>query len=463
MSCAQLLTHAGAVARLLSWSRRALAHAHLVDVAYGLHRSLRAGLDDLRTLRLPTDVLAEFPAWRAGSRAGFRPRSLGVKPRPAGAGHPIGGLRIQLGPTGDSAPLALTVLRELLRRLDPSVRIAVVVDPDWDLARVQRLARAFGAADPSRLRFVQVRSATLYAQDNARAAVDAHGFPVLLIPRGFRPELGRDEDGVSADEARHALGVRVVRSRTYWEGGNVLNDADTCVVGADTVAENMARLGLTRAEVVRLLTADLGADVYVLGDVARARYDTERDDASPSGQATFHLDLDVALLGRFGRARRPVALVGDPVSGLDVVEHVLAHRALFARRLLPARRLRRLLAEEFAASACARRPLLAQYRETLRELGYRVVGMPDLRLLGKEGAFGGTRLDLGYCNVLPGLRRGRPSVYYLPWGIRALDRAAETRLRRAGVDPVPVSTDPVVADSLMRFSAGLHCLCGPLA
>ena len=175
LACAQLLTHAGAVARLLSWSRRALAQAHLVPVAHALHRALRAGLDDLGTLRFPTDVLAEFPEWRAGSRAGFRPASLG----------------------------------------------------------------------------------------------------------------GRDEDGLSGDEARRTLGVRVIRSRTYWEGGNIISDRDTCVVGADTVAENMARLGLTEREVIRLLAADLGTPVHVLGDVSHARYGTERDELAPSGRGAL--------------------------------------------------------------------------------------------------------------------------------------------------------------------------------
>jgi hypothetical protein len=463
LSCAQLLTHAGAVARLLSWSRRALADAHLVTVAHALHRSLRAGIDDLRTLRLPVDLLKEFPGWRFGSRAGFRPPVLGLKPRPAGAGYPLGSLRLQLSPTSGMVPLALTLLRDLLRRLDPGVRIVVFVEPESDLQRVQRLAHAFGAGDDRRVRFVKVRSSTLYAQDSARAAVDAHGFPALLLPRGFRPELGRDEDSVAVDEAQRALGVRIVRSRTYWEGGNVINDEDRCVVGADTIAENRARLGLTEREVRRLLAADLGAEVQVLGDVAHARFDTAHDEMAPSGQATFHIDLDVALLGQFGpRRSRPVALLSDPERGLRWMDRVLAHRPVFARHLVPARRARALLAEELESSARERQPVLTRYRQTLEHLGYRVVGVPDLRLLGKDGALGATRLDLSYCNVLPGLRRGRPSVHYLPWGIRALDREAEARFRSAGVDPVRVTADPVIADSLMQAAAGLHCFCGPL-
>ncbi len=91
-----------------------------------------------------------------------------------------------------------------------------------------------------------------------------------------------------------------------------------------------------------------------------------------------------------------------------------------------------------------------------------MVGLPDLRMPHKDGVLGETRLDLTYCNVLPGLRAGRPSVHYLPWGIPALDRAAEARYRAAGVEPVRVSTDPGVAGALMQLDAGLHCFCGPL-
>ena len=88
--------------------------------------------------------------------------------------------------------------------------------------------------------------------------------------------------------------------------------------------------------------------------------------------------------------------------------------------------------------------------------------MPDLRLRREKATFGETRLDFTYCNVLPGMNAGRPAVHFLPWGIRALDRAAEDCYRAAGVTAVRVSIDPLIADALMQLSAGLHCFCGPL-
>jgi hypothetical protein len=450
------------VARLLAWSRRALAQSHLVTVASALHRSLRADLDDLRALRLPVDVLAQFPGWRTGSRAGFRPRRLGLTLRPAGAGRPLGALRIQLSPSSGNAPLALSLLGDLRLRLDHAVRFVVVVEHGVDLSRVQRLAAAFGIAGDPRVRFVHVPSATHYAQDNARAATDAHGFPALLIPRGFRPELGRDESAVGAEEAERALGVRVVRSRTYWEGGNVVHDSDTCLVGADTLAEGRARLGLTEQETLQLLTADLGMSIVALGSPARARFDPSKDELSVSAQASFHLDLDVSLLGRVGRQPRPVALLADPARGFRLLDRVLANPSAITRHLVPVHTARGLLADEFRAAADERQPVLAVYRHTLERSGYRVVGVPDLRLPGKDSALGATRLDFSYCNVLPGLHAGRPAVHYLPWGIRALDREAEARFRAAGVLPVAASPNPGIASALMQLSAGLHCVCGPM-
>ena len=82
------------------------------------------------------------------------------------------------------------------------------------------------------------------------------------------------------------------------------------MVGADTITENVGRLGLTPAEVVRLLAAELGHEVVVLG-TPRGRFDHDLNRVEPSGQASYHVDLDVALLGRDGDGRR-TALVADP-------------------------------------------------------------------------------------------------------------------------------------------------------
>lgn len=461
-SCVRILRDAGAVARLLPWCRRALAASHLVTVAHTLHEALGAGPDELAALRLPVDLLAQFPHWRAGSRAGFRPRGLGLRLAPAGAALPVGALRLQLAPSTGTAPLALLLVRDLLERLDPTVRLTVVVEPGARRNGPVALVRALRNGHDGRVRVVRVRSATVFAQDNAKAARNAGGEPVLLIPRGFRPDRGRAEDPLAPDQAERRLGMRVVRSRLYWQGGNLVHDEARCLVGADAVADNRARLGLTEQEVADSFAAELGMEVAVLGDAARVRFDTAEDRLATSGQASYHIDLDVALLGCVRPGERPVALLADPARGLAALPHVLAHAALFARQVVPPARARRLLAAAYRTSARARGPRLRAYRATLEARGYRVVGVPDLRVEPKDQVLGGVNLDFSYCNVLPGLYRGRPAVHYLPWGIAGLDGAAEACVRAAGAEPVRVSANPRIAGGLMQLAAGLRCFCGPL-
>jgi hypothetical protein len=87
--------------------------------------------------------------------------------------------------------------------------------------------------------------------------------------------------------------------------------------------------------------------------------------------------------------------------------------------------------------------------------------MPDLRIDPNENLFASVNLDFGYCNVLPGLCRGKAAVHYLPWGIEDMDRTAAARFRAAGVEPVCIATAPV-ANALMLLRGGLHCFSGTL-
>lgn len=462
-SVSSLLAHAQTADRLREWCRRSLADIHLVSVA--AHLTERFGLDvqALGALGLPLDILQFFPAWRQGSRMGFRPESLGLTPAPAGAAEPLGTLRLQLSPSSGTIPYAMVLLRDLLRRVDPSVRFVVVVEPGADLAALRRLVRDFFSSSASdRVRFVELRSVSVFAQDNARPARDANDRPVLLIPRAFARGSHRQEDEIDPGEAERAFGVRVIRSRLLWEGGNIVHDRHTCLVGADTIAENMGRFGLSMQETTALLSADLGTRVTVLGNPREARFDPLKEAVARSGQAAFHIDLDVSLLGRFARHRQPRALVADPVRGLEQLPSVLARPSLFAGTFLPPVRAKQYIRSEYEAYARERHPRLLEYAATLEGLGYRVIGMPDLRIDPAENVFASTNFDFGYCNVLAGLRQGRPAVHYLPWGIPALDRAALARLRTAGVESVRIGT-PGVANALMRLQGALHCFCGVLA
>jgi hypothetical protein len=447
---------------LRRWCRRALARDHLVVVAHHLHTELGATVDELGALGVPLDVLAAFPAWKRGSRRGFRPEPLGFALPPAGAPEPITALRIQLSAVSWMAPLGLQLLRDLPRHMDATTRFVVVVEPGARLDRLSTLTQRLAprAMRDGRIRFVELPTATVFAQDGARGARDRDGRAVLLVPRAFHEGGGRARDAIELS-ASVPLGLPIVRTRSYWEGGNIIHDENGCFVGADTIATNTARLGLTATEARALLSADLGADVMCLGDPGAAHYDLDTATLTTSGQDTFHIDLDVALLGRVGR-RGPVALVADPSRGLELATHVLGLGRPFARQFLPPRQLRAHVAAEYEAEAHARFERLVAYSATLEHAGYRVIGVPNLRVGRTSDVFGLENLSFGYCNVLPGQWRGRPAVHYLPFGIDALDRAAEARFRAAGCEPVAVSRNPRLANELMRQNGGLRCACGSI-
>jgi hypothetical protein len=455
----RLLEDAALVNHMRDAVRRALASGHLVALASELTERLSWQPAVLAALGIPVDLLDCFPDWRSGSRIPFVPGTSGLRLAPSGAGVPLGALRLQISPMSGTIPHALRLLRDLLVRLDPDTRFVVVVEPGADLEALAALAARLHPSAASRVRFVPLRSITVFAQDNARAARDMDGGAVLLVPRAFRPAGSRAEDEIDPPAAARAFGMPVRRSRLYWEGGNIVHDDGVCFVGVDTIAENASRLGLTRDEILAILSADFGVPVKTLGRESEARFPADGGRPIRSGQASFHVDLDVAPLGRFGRARRPRALVADAARGLDFLDHVLSMRRLVDGHFLPAREMRRHLRAEYEAYAETRQPLLLEYAERLADHGYQVIGVPDLRIDPKMDVYRRVNLDFGYCNVLPGLHGKRPAVHHFTSGIRALDADASRRIRRSGALPVPVST-PDVASALMLLQGGLHCCCG---
>jgi hypothetical protein len=454
-----MLRQARAAARLIGWCRRAMAKAHLVSVAAALHRAIDAELSELEALGLPTDLLKRFPDWRRGERGGYRapPRSLTLVP--AGAARPMGPLRVHLSADSEAVPLVLPLLHGLDKQLDPGSTITVGIEPGPLAGELRRLATSV-VRRQRRLLFALLRSATTFARDHALAARSARGEPILLVPRGFRPERGHAAAAIDVRAARGALGARIVRSALYWQGGNMLFDGHQCLIGADLVRENMARLGLTKDEVLATLAAEFGTRVHVLGIVSRATFDSARERLGRSGQASYHIDLDVCPLGLIGRGP-PVALLSDPDLGLTLLPRVLADPSVRNAHGLGTTG-QRLIAREYRRVAAHRRPLLARYRRQLERLGYRVISLPELRLAPNRRLVGVDSPDFGYCNALPALHRGRPALYYLPWGVPALDAAAEVAMRRADVLPVRLTTFAPLTRGMMRLSAGLHCFCGPL-
>ena len=377
------------------------------------------------------------------------------------AAKPIRALRLHVSPPAGNTPIVLTLLRDLERRLEPSVRLQTLVDPEVDLGEVRRIAGAV-AGSRRRVRFASVDFGTIFARDNAMGARDSRGRPVLIVPRALRTaeESGIEPLDVRATERR--LDVRVERSRLYWHGGNILFDGETLAIGADTIAENVTRLGLTRDQVIATLTAELGHEVTVLGDAAAGRFDNDRNRMTSTGQSSYHVDLDVALLGRTS-AHGPSAVVADPDAGLAMLPAMLSRAALAGPPYLRSARARAFIADEYRAMARLSRPVLAAYCETLARRGYRVTRVPQLQTRGVlDGPAALPGQNIVYCNVLPGLNRGRPAVYYTPWGIPRLDALAARSFAEAGVRPVPIARTAYAAWAMMDRAAGLRCFCGTL-
>jgi hypothetical protein len=457
----ELVARADLLARWRLEVQRALSKHHFVTVASALASSCGVERGSLEALGLPVDLLDCFPDWQHGSREPFRPPETGLTIAPAGAGVPLGTIRLQLSPTPGAIPYSLLLLRGALQSFDRAARFIAIVEPGADLEALGRLVERFAPQAQARVRFVPLACITVFAQDNALAMRDRRGQPVLLVPRAFRANQARAEDALDPEEAARALGVEVRRSRLHWEGGNIVHDDGSCFAGVDSVAENTSRLGLSPGETLGILGAELGVPVATLGRLEQSRFDAIENRTVTSGQASFHLDLDVALLGRFGRARRPRALVADAARGLDFMDDVLAVRRLVEGHFLPARDMRRHLRAEYEASASTRHPLLLEYASTLEEHGYRVTGMPDLRIDPRMDVFRRVNLDFGFCNVISGLRANRPAVHHFVSGVRRLDADAATQMRLAGVEPV-VCCNAEVASALMLRHGGLHCCCGSL-
>jgi hypothetical protein len=403
--------------------------------------------------------LTAFPYWAQGSTAGFSPPAFGIRQISEAAADPIGAARLHLAPATGTTSIIFYLLRGLQRCVSPAAELVVLVEPDADLDAITRLAATTLEMRPS-LRFVPADFGTIFARDNALAARDRRGRPVLILPRALRTPTDGAVDAMDARSVSRRLGVRVVTSHLYWHGGNLLFDGITMAVGADTIAENRTRLGLTDDEVVRVFAAERGAPVTVLGASVKGRFDAARNRVVPSAQATYHIDLDVVLLGRVRADRPPVALVADSALGLPHAGAVLSRPSASLR---PLQRTNAFLRAEYKKAAERREPVLASYRGTLRDRGYTIVGVPELRTRGRtDDLVGVGGEDVSYCNGLTGAHAGKPAFYYVPWGVAALDAAAQHAMRTAGLQPIALSPAPALARAMMERSAGLRCFCGAM-
>jgi hypothetical protein len=291
------------------------------------------------------------------------------------------------------------------------------------------------------------------------------GTTAVMLPRATNN--GRKGDQLSPEKLSGLLGIPVLASKLYWEGGNVLFDGQTCVIGAKTIAYNVTHLGLDEQQVREAFRLEFGARILVLGNlklaIESARAEENAPSDSESGQADFHIDLDICLLGPTAGRGRPVVAIADPLAGAKYQGAVLRQRDLFEHHFLPAREMRHYFGQMLQATIERRVPALEGYSRTLRAAGYDLVGVPDIRLAPEFNYLARVNMSFNYCNVLPAAKRsGRPAIYLFHYGIPTLDKAVDSVYRSCGLKPVPIGVDVTSAHELLLLGGGLHCLCSKM-
>lgn len=452
------LRNADRLSRLHQWCKAALGKLHLVHVSSLLTKELRLELSELQMLDIPTDILEFFPNWREGSREGFRPQPLGCRLTSIGASRPVKIIRLQLSPFAPTLSLAFLLLKRLMEVLPPSVQFLVAIEPGGNLEGVKEIIASFDSSSPNRVTLVELRTASVFAQDNACGVFTENGEAGLLLPRGFRQERTRYRDALEDQLSEGTITYQTFRSRLYWEGGNIVHDDHSCFIGSDSVRENCERLGIGYDETLALFEADFGRAVSVMGKTVQA--DTTGLPASL--QSSFHLDLDLALAGTLQSDSQPTAFIASPRSGLALRNEVLSIRRLTADHFLEEDEAREVLRSEYEQFSAVREEELHGYRERLQEHDYQIIELPDLRIDPRENLFSTRNLDFTFCNVFFGEQDGLPSVYYLPYGIKVLDAEAKRIFEAARLFPRPVSKSGRLANMLMLFHGGLRCACSQI-
>jgi len=334
----------------------------------------------------------------------------------------------------------------------PTTSRLLVLTNDLDAFQVH------GGAHPGRVRFVELdaKALTIWPQDPFLVLRDAGGGGRLLVPKRFE----RADDREMARAVAAELGWPVVESELLFEGGNVVSDATTAFVGADTIAANAVELGLDEEEVARRFERTLGRRVQVVG---------------PVPQPVAHIDLVLTPLGE-GR----VALA-DPGLGAEIVAGVLAARpdavAAFEARAelvffghasiaeLPTARGETLHPPRLAGRTAAivdyateLAPIFDRLAAELDDRGFEPVRIPAL-LAPPEASEDDPNEPapgyplLGFDNVLLEDDRGERIVYLPRYGLEALDEAAAAAWRGAGYRVVPI--DDLLTSA--SYGGGLRC------
>ncbi len=462
----QICRHAQRCSELSKDVSRRLRKEHLTAVYSDVVGRTKLTDPDLVALGFVPDILRSFARPTESDSFHYTPTSPGFQLLQESAKHPVRHLRLQMPESGDSVAIGLKLLRDLLLALDPAITLTVLVKHGVDRSRMASLIRFWGA-EPNRVRLVEHRCQTLFAQDNGKTGILPDGRTALMLPRPTNDT--RNGDTLSPEKLSGPLGIPILPSKLYWEGGNILFDGQTCLIGAQTIAYNVTRFGLSEQQVKKAFKLEFGAKVLVLGDMKSAlqsaRADEENGNAGSAerGQADFHIDLDVCVLGQVADSRRPLVAIADPLLGAKYSGAILRRPQLFEHHFLPAKDMKYYFSQILEATIERRVPLLEAYAKTLTSAGYALAGIPDIRLAPELNYLARVNMSFNYCNVLPAASRsGRPVVYLFHYGIPALDKAADKVYRSCGVKPIPIGADVSTPHELLLLRGGLHCLCAKM-
>lgn len=253
-----------------------------------------------------------------------------------------------------------------------------------------------------------------------------------------------------------------MRSSLYWEGGNIVSDDICCFIGVDYIRENMTRLGLSKDEVISLFQAEFGSEIEFLGSFEDSTYTPGVPRPVSTGQASFHIDLDLHLLGIVDPDKEPVALIASPELGLQHADFVLSKPSLVKDHFMSESHARKHISFGYTSYGEERIEYLKSYRKALKHRGYRIVDVPDLRINPNDNLFSTRNLNFCYANVLSAKHKGFPSIFYLPYRAHPLDELAETAYKAAGCRVVRVSQTARLANLLMLLNGGLRCACSQI-
>ncbi len=359
------------------------------------------------------------PRPSAGSPA---PAGTPRAPGPAGtrlvsdAGGAFAQLVIHFDPAAED-PVAPTY-RDLLRAVDPSVTVWVVVARAADFTRFVKRARAWGVPRDLRFRSAVVgRSVTTWSRDRYTLLQGARpGSRVLLVrPRPDDANPARRNDWYAPFALARAVGsrVQVQVSPLVFDGGDLVGTRRHVFATGLLLGRNVQSDLRTVAATTRYLRRVTGLEPVIIG--------RRPEDVPPHHVGMFLTPLD--------DARRTV-LVGDPRLGLALLtpqaEARLPRPVLRAPAFL----------ERFERVA----------RE-VRRAGFRVIRTPLVPL--------DDRLTyVTYNNVIMERRvDGKLHAYVPQFGLSALDAAG----RRAFTDQ-GVVVHPIDVSRIYRHNGTVRCL-----